>query len=162
MLDRLRQIQRQYAVAVLVVHHAKKGGGNTRAGQALRGSSEFHAWADSLLYLRRRDDRLTLSVEHRAAPGIEAIGLRLRTDDDHLALELVERTEAAESPSHLPVPERIRRALAAASAPVSLRELREACRLRKATLCGALADLTERTDVLRTEAGRYYLRPPSS
>ena len=90
LLDRLRQMQRQYDVAVLVVHHAKKGGGKTRAGQALRGSSEFHAWGDSLLYLRRHDDRLTLSVEHRAGPGIEGIALRLRTDDDHLALELVE------------------------------------------------------------------------
>ena len=30
-----------------------------RAGQALRGSSEFHAWGDSNLYLRRdADDRI--------------------------------------------------------------------------------------------------------
>jgi hypothetical protein len=39
----LRELQRRYALAVLVVHHAKKGAGSVRAGQALRGFSEFHA-----------------------------------------------------------------------------------------------------------------------
>ena len=38
----LRELQRRHGTAVLVVHHAKKGGA-VRAGQALRGSSEFHA-----------------------------------------------------------------------------------------------------------------------
>jgi hypothetical protein len=46
---------------------ARKGAGNARAGQALRGSSEFHAWGDSNLYLRRDGNDLTLTVEHRAA-----------------------------------------------------------------------------------------------
>ena len=41
----LRELQRRHAVAVAVVHHARKGAGAIRAGQALRGSSEFHAWA---------------------------------------------------------------------------------------------------------------------
>src|SRR5690606_28541346 len=39
----LRELQRRYHLAVLVVHHAKKSAGRARAGQALRGSSEFHA-----------------------------------------------------------------------------------------------------------------------
>jgi hypothetical protein len=56
----LRELQRRHDVAVLVVHHAKKGGG-VRAGQALRGSSEFHAWGDSNLYLRRDGDDLSLA-----------------------------------------------------------------------------------------------------
>ena len=47
LLAYLRELQRRHGVAVLVVHHAKKGGGGIRAGQALRGSSEFHAWGDS-------------------------------------------------------------------------------------------------------------------
>ena len=44
LLAYLRELQRRHNVAVLVVHHAKKGAGRIRAGQALRGSSEFHAW----------------------------------------------------------------------------------------------------------------------
>jgi len=34
----LRELQRRHRVAVALVHHAKKGGGRARAGQALRGS----------------------------------------------------------------------------------------------------------------------------
>jgi hypothetical protein len=72
----LRELQRRHAIAVAVVHHAKKGAGAIRAGQALRGSSEFHAWGDSNLYLRRdSDDRIVLTVEHRAAPAMQGVTL---------------------------------------------------------------------------------------
>jgi hypothetical protein len=47
LLAYLRELQRRYGVAVLVVHHARKSSGDARAGQALHGSSEFHAWGDS-------------------------------------------------------------------------------------------------------------------
>ena len=53
LLAYLRELQRRYGVAVVVVHHAKKGAGHIRAGQALRGSSEFHAWGDSNLEIVR-------------------------------------------------------------------------------------------------------------
>src|SRR6516165_9247910 len=65
LLAYLRELQRRHKLAVLVVHHAKKGAGRARAGQALRGSSEFHAWGDSNLYLKKQgEDALTLTVEH--------------------------------------------------------------------------------------------------
>ena len=76
-LDGLRLMQRRHKVAILVVHHAKKNGGSARGGQALRGSSEFHAWGDSMLYMRRRGDELTLTVEQRAAASLPAIPLSL-------------------------------------------------------------------------------------
>ncbi|MGH2603853.1 MAG: AAA family ATPase [Dehalococcoidia bacterium] len=65
----LRELQRRFALAVVVVHHARKGAHAIRASQALRGSSEFHAWGDSNLYLRRIEDHLLLSSEHCAAPS---------------------------------------------------------------------------------------------
>ncbi len=49
LLAYLRELQRTFHVAVVLVHHARKGGAKMRAGQALRGSSEFHAWGDSNL-----------------------------------------------------------------------------------------------------------------
>jgi RecA-family ATPase len=52
----LRELQRRHAIAVAAVHHAKKGAGIIRAGQALRGSPEFHSCGDSNLYLRRDSD----------------------------------------------------------------------------------------------------------
>src|SRR6516225_9030466 len=82
LLAYLRELQRRHGLAVLVVHHAKKGAGRARAGQALRGSSEFHAWGDSNLYLRRDGGlpdagELTLTVEHRAAAAIPTLTLQL-------------------------------------------------------------------------------------
>src|SRR4249919_4356731 len=87
----LREMQRRHGTAVLVVHHARKGGGGVRAGQALRGSSEFHAWGDSNLYLRRdSDDRIVLTVEHRAAAAMQGVTLELAQRDNALALEPVQ------------------------------------------------------------------------
>src|SRR5271166_1287269 len=92
----LRELQRRHAIAVAVVHHARKGA--IRAGQALRGSSEFHAWGDSNLYLRRDgDDRLVLTVEHRAAAAIPGVTLELTRRDNALALEPVQADRQPES-----------------------------------------------------------------
>src|SRR5208282_2672581 len=65
----LRELQRRHAIAVLVVHHAKKGAGHIRAGQALRGSSEFHAWGDSNLYLRRQAPSTSASQQRSPMPS---------------------------------------------------------------------------------------------
>lgn len=152
LLALLRDLQRQYQLAVVVVHHAKKGGGSVRAGQALRGSSEFHAWGDSMLYLRRQRERLTLSVEHRAAASIESVALELRQRGDALALEIVETASIADEAPPPPA-ERVVQVLADAGAPMNLEQLRVACRLRKSTLCEVLANLTRRGDVLKTGGG---------
>jgi len=150
----LRELQRRYQLAVVVVHHARKGAGRARAGQALRGSSEFHAWGDSNLYLRREAEQLTMSIEHRAAASSSGIALRLKADDEAIALEVVEA-------AHRPVPARgevsievrIERALAEAAGPLTVAALRQSCRMRTATLCQALALLTTQGRVRKTDAG---------
>ena len=43
LLAQLRELQRRHFVAVVLVHHARKGAAHARPGQALRGSSDFHA-----------------------------------------------------------------------------------------------------------------------
>ncbi|MFN8626378.1 MAG: AAA family ATPase [Candidatus Binatia bacterium] len=68
LLSELRALQRRHRLAIMVVHHLRKNAAASLGGQALRGSGDLHAWGDSNLYLRRREDHLTLSVEHRAAP----------------------------------------------------------------------------------------------
>jgi hypothetical protein len=158
LLAYLRELQRRHGVAVAVVHHAKKGGGRIRAGQALRGSSEFHAWGDSNLYLRRHGDDLTLTVEHRAAPSVPAIALALAQRGDSLALEVLERG-ASPVPVPASVDERIVRALADAGQPVPLADLRAACRVRNATLCERLAALTSAGDLVHSPDG-YRLADP--
>ena len=156
LLAYLRELQRRYALAVLVVHHAKKGAGNVRAGQALRGSSEFHAWGDSNLYLRRDGEALMLSVEHRAAPALKPMKIELAEAGEALALQPVQSTDApAPVPSSLD--ERITTALAAAVSPLPFAELRSKCRVRAATLYQRLAVLTSTGRVVKCGEGGYRL-----
>ena len=155
LLAYLRELQRRYAASVLVVHHAKKGAGNVRAGQALRGSSEFHAWGDSNLYLRRDGDALTLSIEHRAAPAQKPMKIELVEAGEALALQLVERSEPAVSvPSS--IDERIMAALTAAASPIPFAELRSHCRVRTATLYERLAALAATGRIVKADDGGGY------
>jgi hypothetical protein len=156
LLAYLRELQRRYALAVLVVHHAKKGAGNVRAGQALRGSSEFHAWGDSNLYLRRDGDTLTLAIEHRAAPALKPMKIELVEAGEALALQLVERSEAA-PPVPSSLDERIVVALAATPSPIPFAKLRSHCRVRTATLYERLAALTTTGRIVKCGDGAYRL-----
>jgi len=152
LLAYLRELQRRHAVAVLVVHHAKKGAGRARAGQALRGSSEFHAWGDSNLYLRRDGDDLSLSVEHRAAPSISGMSLQLAQRGDALALEVLDRS-TPQAPVPSSVDERIAAALIDVDRPQPFSELRTRCRIRTATLYERLAALTAAGRLLKSDEG---------
>ena len=152
LLAYLRELQRRHAVAVLVVHHAKKGAGRARAGQALRGSSEFHAWGDSNLYLRRNGDDLSLSVEHRAAPSPTPMTIELAQRGDALALEVVDRRDPV-TPAPSSLDERIISALADADRPLAFAKLRGRCRVRAATLYARIAALAAAGCLIKADDG---------
>jgi hypothetical protein len=154
LLAYLRELQRRHGVAVAVVHHAKKGGGGVRAGQALRGSSEFHAWGDSNLYLRRHDEELTLSVEHRAAAPIPPLSVELAKRGEALALEVVER-QAPVSQQPISLDERITTVLADAGRPLPFPELRSRCCVRAATLYERLAALIAAGSIVKSGDGYH-------
>jgi AAA domain len=140
----LRELQRRHAVAVAVVHHARKGASAIRAGQALRGSSEFHAWGDSNLYLRRDSDvRIILTVEHRAAAVTPGVTLELAQRGNALALQPVQADPQPESRAELiSLDQRITAALADGGKPRPFSELRASCRVRTTTLYQRLAAMT--------------------
>jgi hypothetical protein len=150
LLAYLRELQRRHGTAVLVVHHAKKGGSGVRAGQALRGSSEFHAWGDSNLYLRRDGDRdqIALSVEHRAAPSPKPLSIELASRGLALALEVTERRDI-EEPAPASLDERIIAALA--DRPLPFQELRAVCRVRSNTLQERIGVLTAAGRILKID-----------
>jgi hypothetical protein len=159
LLAHLRELQRRYHLAVVLVHHARKGGAKMRAGQALRGSSEFHAWGDSNLYLRRHGDQLTLSVEHRAAASISTVSLRLDTAEDAVALTAVDRAPVAPviaPPAEATIEQRVLEQLEAATAPMTATALRKRCQVRNATLQSALSALAA-DGRLRKERAGYTL-----
>ena len=158
LLSFLRQLQRQFSLAVVLVHHARKDSGGSRPGQALRGSSELHGWGDSNLYMRRQRDRLTLSTEHRAAVSKDHLPLHLHQEGPALALSVLESETTSPEPPGSPV-QRVRQALAQLKEPASVQHLRQLCGMKTATLCAALAELSEQGLVCRDSKG-YQLRLP--
>jgi AAA domain len=160
LLSYLRQLQRAFQLAVLVVHHARKDANSVRPGQALRGSSELHGWGDSNLYMRRRGPQLTLSTEHRAAPSQDHIALELTQAGSALALSVIADSgpqEPASEPSPL---QRLQQILTGLDQPVTLQELRKLCGLRTSTVCSALAELTSTGIVCRDSRG-YQIKSSS-
>lgn len=156
LLSFLRQLQRQFQLAVLLVHHARKDAHAARPGQALRGSSELHGWGDSNLYLRRKGSQLTLSTEHRAAPSQEHIPLHLVPPGPALALAGTPAAGADALPES--VGHRVRRVLSGLKEPISVQRLRQLCGLRTATVCATLAQLTEQGLLAHDHRG-YQLKP---
>jgi hypothetical protein len=133
------------------VHHARKSR-HARAGQALRGSSELHAWGDSNLYLRRDREQLWLSIEHRAAASAAALAAELHGESDGVALRIVDRPPLTESAPPLPG-ERILRVLGSASEPMTRRALRNACRMRAASVGDALTVLLDKGQIVEDIGG---------
>jgi hypothetical protein len=137
LLAELRRLQRHYRLAIVLVHHLRKQGGVD--GQALRGSSDLHAWGDSHLFLRRRDRQLVLRAEHRSAPAPEPCRLALESEPDP-HLQVLESEQVAPEPT-AELAERILAALAAAGRPLGREALRQELRTRNATLGDALVRL---------------------
>jgi hypothetical protein len=132
------------------VHHFRKNNASTRNGQALRGSSEFHAWGDSNIYMRRNQaGQLIMSVEHRNASGIDELGLELKTDDMGARLEL--RKEDA-IPSKLPISDRILN-IVKDHAPISVNQIADQVGVRKSRVCDEVRCLVEAGKLTRDEQG---------
>ena len=149
LLSYLRELQRQYHLAVILVHHARKDSNASRPGQALRGSSELHGWGDSNLYMRRKGPQLTLSTEHRAAPSQDHIPLEL-AESSGLALRVLD--QPCPEPDRAPTPlERVRSTLAGLKEPAPVQQLRKLCGMRTAALCSALNELS--SEVIRGARG---------
>jgi hypothetical protein len=153
LLAYLRTLQRHYRTAVALVHHARKGAAHERGGQALRGSSELHAWGDSNLYLRRNGQHLHLSIEHRDAPGADRLQLALRANSPALALEFIDQPQPSEPPVQPSALHRIEQILAEAKTPISQRQLRDAARIRASQVAEVLAKLIADGRVSRSADG---------
>lgn len=151
LLGELRAVQRHYALGVLLVHHLRKNASRSADGQALRGSSDLHAWGDSNLYLRRRDRRLRLSVEHRSAPSPDPFTLELVAEPTtHLCVVSDELDLSSATPD---LAERVLATLASAQRPLDRDALREILHTRNATLGEILARLRAEGRIIRSERG---------
>ena len=152
----LRDLQRRFHTAVGLVHHARKSAA-ARPGQALRGSSELHAWGDSNLYLRRRKGQIVMTVEHRAAPGLADIALELADDGQGVALRLRHDTAHHDAPDNDTAQQRIVQVLADAQSPLSQRQIRERAATRHTTVGTILGKLVREGRVEHHAAGGYKI-----
>jgi len=154
LLGYLRELQRELDVAIMVVHHARKNGSAAQPGHSLRGSGDFFAWADSLLYVRKQRGQLLLTVEHRAAPAPDPLALTLAGDDDvHLQLVTAANSDCAQPAAHDPLAldRAIIDALTAAASPLSRADLRTKLRVRNERLGDALLRLAQAGHVQRCD-----------
>ena len=159
LLGYLRALSRKHDLAIVVVHHMSKKK-RSQPGQALRGSSDLHAWSDSSAYLTRNRDQLLLTLEHRSASAPEPIPLALVTGPAGATphLERATRAEPGTDPQPNSLAERLCALLAAAKAPVSRVALRDQLRVNNSKL-GEVLEALERDGRLdRTTAG-WSLRP---
>jgi AAA domain len=145
----LRALQREHDLALVVVHHARKNGpAGVQAGQGLRGSGDFHAWGDSNLYLRRHQNHLLLTIEHRAAQAPDPLSLSLvhseRGDDTHLAITDAGQDEPkARTLNPHDLGADVLRLLSHAVAPLTRADLRAALHVRNERLGQALDRLAK-------------------
>lgn len=153
LLGRLRHLQRQHATAIAVVHHVGKRS-RAQLGQALRGSTDLHAWSDSSAYLMRRRDSLELTVEHRSSPAPEPFPLELTTDDaGNTYLRVGKTNDDVPNVPAPPLVELVRQRLADADQPLSRAALRRELRVNNQRLGDALHQLERDGHALRTRDG---------
>jgi hypothetical protein len=148
LLGFLRQLNRQHGVAVVLVHHMAKRA-RQDPGQALRGSSDLHAWTDSACYLVHRNEQLRLTVQHRAAAAPQPMLLRLAGGDGQPCRLQLDGTHTAPPP----LDEAVRTQLRQVGQPCSRTTLRQLLHVNNARLGDALRTLEKRGLVVRGADG---------
>ncbi len=150
LLGFLRECQRTFDCAIILVHHASKKH-RAQPGQALRGSSDLHAFGDSNAYLARRKDRLTLTLEHRSAKPPDPFQLFLNNNIEdciHLAID-----KADNSLSYLPLADRVLQVLRQHPGPLRRTYLRESLRINNKHLGDTLTHLFNKGIISRDKQG---------
>jgi hypothetical protein len=151
LLGFIRDMQRTYHTAIALVHHASKKH-RAQPGQALRGSSDLHAFGDSNAYLARRKKRIVLTVEHRSAKSMDPIEMQLVSRPNGSATHL-ESVAGSTSSTSASLAERALLLLQNAKMPMTRTVIREHLRVNNQRLGDTLAELDKRALVLRTSKG---------
>jgi hypothetical protein len=150
LLGFLRELERAHDLSVVLVHHTSKKA-RARPGQALRGSSDLHAWLDVGAYVAWRRDRLELVIEERTAPPPDPLALVLVSRSGPSAH--LEIAEPAADPDHPTLAKRILAELRDARGPLLGSELRARLRVNNASLGRTLQELAAHGILVRGPRG---------
>jgi len=152
LLADLRAWQREFGVAIVLVHHTRKSNGEATGGSALRGSSDLHAWGDSNLYLRKSGDEIMLSMEHRWARADDPLTLKLLEDGGGAHLKVMPTSESEAAPD---LPGQVLAILRSRGKPVLQDQLREQLKVRNQRLTEVLWGLCADGTVDRGPGGWF-------
>jgi hypothetical protein len=149
LLGFIRDMQRTYHSAIALVHHASKKQ-RAQPGQALRGSSDLHAFGDSNAYLAKRKNHIVLSVEHRSAKSIDPIQIQLVSQangcDTHLQI-------VADTGSNASLAERALLLLQNSTTAMTRTAIRKQLKVNNQRLGDTLALLDKQALVKKTSKG---------
>lgn len=75
----LTSLRNKYNTSILICHHYNKSSSGSRGGQRVRGSSAFHAWVESAIYVKTTDELYTVDLERefRAFPTMQEVRVKL-------------------------------------------------------------------------------------
>lgn len=152
LLADLTVLKRAFDLAILLVHHVRKNGSG-HPGQTLRGSGDLRAWGDSNLYLKPHGDRLELSGEHRAAPAIAPVSLKLVTNRDGSCPRLAVLGEPQPQGPPPTLLSRLRDTLERSRVPLTRTALRQLLEVNNQRLGDALTHLERSGHILRGADG---------
>jgi hypothetical protein len=151
LLGYLRDLQRSFDLALILVHHTSKRA-HAQPGQSLRGSSDLHAFGDSNAYLARKGEDVVLTLEHRSARAPEPMVLRLACLPDgaasHLELQNGVSTDTAEVSLERRLVDLLRR-----RGPLPRIQLRSELRINNHRLGEVLIALEKAGEIQRTQDG---------
>jgi hypothetical protein len=151
LLGFVREMQRSYDTAVVLVHHASKKH-RAQPGQALRGSSDLHAFGDSNAYLARHKQRIVLTLEHRCAKAIDPIEMQLVTGPDDADTHLEITTPNAIT-TGVSLAERTLLLLQNSPKPLTRTSIRKQLRVNNQRLGETLVNLGQQGLILQTSKG---------
>jgi hypothetical protein len=155
LLGFIREIQRTYDTAIALVHHSSKKH-RAQPGQALRGSSDLHAFGDSNAYLSRSKDKIVLTLEHRAAKPPDPFELQLQSRNDGCATHLAV-VSAIKQHAGATLKERILTILDTEATPLTRQILREKLRVNNQRLGDTLNVLNNEKKIVHSSKGWILL-----
>lgn len=150
LLGYLRDLQRFFKLPLILIHHTTKKA-HAQPGQALRGSSDLHAWGDSNAYLSRKGEEILLTLEHRSARAPAPMTLRLACFDDGSASHLELHNNLTDPPAEASLENRIFSLLD--HRPLPRTRLRAELRVNNHRLGEALYELEKAGRIRRTPEG---------
>ncbi len=147
----IREMQRTHDTAIVLVHHDSKKH-RAQPGQALRGSSDLHAFGDSNAYLSRRKKQIVLTIEQRSTKSMDPLEMQLISRPDGSATHLELTTPVVLTTGEC-LADRTLALLRHSPKPLPRTAIRNQLHVNNAKLGETLVTLEKKKRILRTPKG---------